>query len=247
MRLPTEGMVSRWGSMLLLITFAAPSLAQPSNVPLPPPRPDRPAAAADTAKPEAQEKETSDTDKASTEASPDDEKCLERLTQIGIRFEKHAAVKEKSCAIRNPVLVSALPNGVALQPSSLMACTLAEGLSRWVGEVVGPEAETRFQAKPTKLHIATSYQCRDQRTGGKLSEHAFGNAVDVMSFEFDKHAALTIGAHADNSPEQSFQDTVRKRACEVFTTVLGPGSDAAHGDHLHVDMRARKASYRICQ
>ena len=31
-------------------------------------------------------------------------------------------------------------------------------------------------------------------------------------------------------------DSVRTAACGWFTTVLGPGSDAAHTDHLHVDI-----------
>jgi hypothetical protein len=40
---------------------------------------------------------------------------------------------------------------------------------------------------------------------------------------------------------------VRQGSCTVFRTVLGPGSDAAHGDHLHLDMRVRKRDYSICQ
>ncbi|MFD0463084.1 extensin family protein [Microvirga aerilata] len=48
-------------------------------------------------------------------------------------------------------------------------------------------------------------------------------------------------------PESAFQAAVQKAACPIFTTVLGPGSDAAHGDHLHLDLRQRKGDYRICQ
>jgi hypothetical protein len=128
-----------------------------------------------------------------------------------------------------------------------MACPVAEGLARWVSDVVVPEADRLFQSAPTKLLIGTSYQCRDQRSGGKLSEHAFGNGVDVMGFEFAQRSALAIDTHAEGSPEAAFQATVQKEACPIFSTVLGPGSDAAHGDHLHLDMRVRKANYRICQ
>jgi hypothetical protein len=38
-------------------------------------------------------------------------------------------------------------------------------------------------------------------------------------------------------------------ACGWFTTILGPGSDPAHADHLHVDIQQHGSSdrYRICQ
>jgi hypothetical protein len=69
----------------------------------------------------------------------------------------------------------------------------------------------------------------------------------VMGFEFAKRSPLTIGSHTEGSPEATFQEAVRKAACPIFNTVLGPGSDAAHGDHLHLDLRQRKGDYRICQ
>ncbi|MFL4994931.1 MAG: extensin family protein [Microvirga sp.] len=42
---------------------------------------------------------------------------------------------------------------------------------------------------------------------------------------------------------------VRMAACGWFTTILGPGSDPAHADHLHVDIQQHGSSdrYRICQ
>jgi hypothetical protein len=48
---------------------------------------------------------------------------------------------------------------------------------------------------------------------------------------------------------RSAVDTVQTAACGWFTTVLGPGSDEAHADHLHVDMAPHGTSdrYRICQ
>jgi hypothetical protein len=173
--------------------------------------------------------------------------CLDRLKQLGVKFETRPPVQENSCGIENPVLVSALPNGVGVAPASLMGCPAAESISRWMNDVVRPEAERQLQSVPTKLAIGTSYQCRDQRNGEKLSEHAFGNGLDVMGLEFAKRAPVTIGKHPENSPEAAFEMSIRKGACPIFNTVLGPGSDADHGDHLHLDLRQRKGDYRICQ
>ncbi len=128
-----------------------------------------------------------------------------------------------------------------------MGAGIAEVLARRGLDVVAVEADRQFQSAPTRLLIGTSYECRNQRWGSKLSEHAFGNGVDVMGFEFEKRAPVPVGFHPEESPEGTFQSAVQKGACQVFTTVLGPGSDAAHGDHLHLDMRGRKAGFRICQ
>ena len=40
---------------------------------------------------------------------------------------------------------------------------------------------------------------------------------------------------------------MRKSVCTRFTTVLGPGSDGYHEDHIHIDLAERRSGYRICQ
>jgi len=233
------------GSLILIAGMAlagGPGAAQERVPPLPPPRPDRPVL------PDKKEEKPPAEKADEQEASEKDPAiaCIEHLHALGLRFEKHEPVQEGACGIKNPVSVSALPNGVEVAPASLMECSFAEGLARWVTEIVIPRASERFQSAPTKLLIGTSYQCRDQRSGSKLSEHAFGNGVDVMGFEFDKHPPLSIRSQAEGSPEETFQSDIRKEACTVFSTVLGPGEEG-HADHLHLDMRARKGDYRICQ
>ncbi|MBO1904930.1 extensin family protein [Microvirga sp. 3-52] len=239
----------RGGSIIgVILMLASAALAQDPEPPLPPPRPDRPA------EPQPAEHRAEKVPRIETPlrqkadlGGEDRDACLQRLTQLGLRFETRPPVKENSCQIENPVLVSALPNGVAVVPASLMACPVAESTARWMSESVAPEAQRQFQSAPTKLLIGTSYQCRDQRNGEKLSEHAFGNGLDVMGFEFAKREPLTISSRPESSPEAIFQAAIRKAACTIFNTVLGPGSDAAHGDHLHLDLRQRKGDYRICQ
>jgi hypothetical protein len=40
---------------------------------------------------------------------------------------------------------------------------------------------------------------------------------------------------------------MRTLACARFTTVLGPGSDGYHEEHIHLDLAERSHGYRICQ
>jgi len=232
-------------ALALLLAFSA--AAQAPTPPLPPPRPDRPPVQTDEARAEKPAPGEAPVEAKAPDLDDPKAACLARLAELGLKFESRPPVQEKSCSIENPVLLSALADDVQVVPPSLMACPVAEQLSKWMKEAVAPEAERQFQSAPTKLLIGTSYQCRDQRNGEKLSEHAFGNGVDVMGFEFAKRAPLSIDSHPENSPEATFQEAIRKAACPIFTTVLGPGSDAAHGDHLHLDLRQRKGDYRICQ
>jgi hypothetical protein len=49
------------------------------------------------------------------------------------------------------------------------------------------------------------------------------------------------------STPQSFRQRVRDAACRRFNTVLGPGSDPYHAEHIHVDLAERAHRYRMCQ
>jgi hypothetical protein len=236
---------AKWAvaAFITMFSFAPSAIAQPASPPLPPLRPDRTApveAPADKVTEQKQEEKNLD-------GSPEAAACIERLTTLGLRFEKRPPMRDGECKVDNPVLVSGLPNNVQLSTGSLMECSLAESLMHWSNDVVLPKAKEHLQAEPKEISIGTSYQCRDQRSGTKLSEHAFGNAVDVMGIEFDKRAPMKIKTHVEGSPEAAFQSAIRKEACLIFTTVLGPGADADHSDHLHLDMRGRKGGYRICQ
>jgi hypothetical protein len=47
--------------------------------------------------------------------------------------------------------------------------------------------------------------------------------------------------------EGAFQRTVTAGACLHFRTVLAPGSDPTHQDHLHLDILERDSGYRYCR
>jgi hypothetical protein len=124
------------GVMLMLFSGA---LAQDPAPPLPPPRPERLAEPQPEGRAEKVPRNENPLEKAGLGGGARDA-CLQRLTQLGLHFESRPPVKENSCGIENPVLVSALPDGVAVVPASLMACPLAESITRWMSETVAPEA-----------------------------------------------------------------------------------------------------------
>ena len=180
-------------------------------------------------------------------APPDDTACRVRLKRLGATFEPLPAIANGQCGAPRPLKVTAL-DGVALPQAATLTCTAAEALARWTTEV--QSAADDILGKPLRaVTIGTSYECRGQNhdVDAKLSEHAFANGIDVMGFAFEGRAAVTVTGQAAGSAEARFLDAVRARACDVFRTVLGPGSDPAHANHLHLDERVRSAGHRLCQ
>ena len=84
--------------------------------------------------------------------------------------------------------------------------------------------------------------------GAHISEHAFGNALDIAAFVLADGHRITVKDGWNGSPEeQGFLRDVQGSACDQFTTVLAPGSNQFHYDHIHVDLMRRASGRRICQ
>jgi hypothetical protein len=93
----------------------------------------------------------------------------------------------------------------------------------------------------------STYACRgrNNQPGARLSEHAKANAFDVMSIEFADRPPLEIRSRGGDR-DGMFQTAIRQQSCAYFTTVLGPGSDASHANHLHFDLAKRRGGHRLC-
>jgi hypothetical protein len=181
-----------------------------------------------------------------------EEECKAALGREGLKAEPLPTIAQGQCGAPRPLSVTALATGVGVTPKSTLNCGIAMVLADWLREDVQPEAETSLKARVSTLELATSYDCRttNRVPGAKMSEHAYANAVDVAAFRLSDGRRVTIAPKkngASDSGEEAFLTAIRASACRRFTTVLGPGSDAEHGDHLHVDLRARNGAYRICQ
>lgn len=181
--------------------------------------------------------------------------CLLALTLLGVDHRETAPVTDpenRDCGIARPVEVRSIQPGLALESGALMRCETARQLALWTRETVIPAAR-RLPGSPrvTSLSSGTTYQCRGV-TGGpsdsSVSEHALGNAIDIAGFGLDDGTRLAIAPPEDRGDlGVAFQKAVQAGACLYFTTVLGPGSNAAHDDHLHLDIKSRRGGFRLCQ
>jgi Extensin-like protein C-terminus len=156
------------------------------------------------------------------------------------------------CGMDYPFKVAAFNNGsVGLKSRVTLACPIIPRIDAWLDEIVKPAALLYFGVPLADLK-AGSYSCRprNNQRGAKVSEHAFGNAFDVMGFALADGRDIAVVTGWRGSPaEQEFLREVFVGACRYFTTVLGPGSDSFHYDHLHIDLARHdpRGQRRICK
>ena len=179
------------------------------------------------------------------------ETCWARLRTLGVKFSAVTPISiNGGCRVPAPVAITEIAPGVRLTPDSRLNCQTAEALATWVRDVVLPASTTELGSRPTALVHDSTYVCRRRngRPDGKLSEHAIGNAIDIKSIAFAGRDAFPIQRwNGRQSAEKRFQARLRKGACEYFSTVLGPGTNAAHATHFHFDLARRKGGYRLCE
>lgn len=210
---------------------------------LPHPRPADAEAAADTAMMVAPP-ETA----VSVEAPRGDPQCLPQLRELGVVFEQSAPI-DGDCTIPDPLKVSGLGSGQKIEPEALLNCATTAALAQWMADVVTPAARRILGSAPTGVTQVSAFVCRTRYDDphAKLSEHALANAIDIGAFTFKDRAPVAIGANDRGSKEARFETEVRAGACDYFTTVLGPGSNAAHATHFHLDLAQRRGGYRLCE
>jgi hypothetical protein len=145
------------------------------------------------------------------------------------------------CGLTRPFLVGALAGDqVQLDTVATLDCPMIAALDRWVAEVVQPVAQARFGQVVTQIDTMGSYSCRGMngQAGAKISEHAFGNAIDIAGFRLGDGRRITVVRDWTRGDDQAkaFLRDVHAGACNTFTTVLGPGANVFHYNHIHVDL-----------
>jgi len=138
---------------------------------------------------------------------------------------------------------------VAVQPTATLACPIVSALDTWFASGVQPAALKWFGVQVAEIRQISAYSCRGMngQRGARISEHAFGNALDIASFTLADGRKITVKDGWRGAPEeQGFLRDVQGAACQQFSTVLAPGSNAFHYDHIHVDLMRRSSARQVC-
>jgi hypothetical protein len=186
---------------------------------------------------------------------PNDEyaSCLQDLEASGAEFERPFHVAEEGCTLEGAVSLISVPTPsgrVSLPGHPKMLCPFAVKFARWLNEVGAPIVLQRLGSPLAAIQTGSGFVCRN-RVGGsvsKISEHARGNALDLMRFDLKDRHRVTVEEMPKGTSSLALSG-LRTSACGYFTTVLGPGSNAAHANHLHFDLgqHGKSGKYRICE
>jgi len=182
--------------------------------------------------------------------------CLKELRDRHVAFEPQASFGAAgSCSVANPVKVTGDAQLTWNHPG-VMSCAMARTVERFETQVVQPAAQKYLGQKVVRLHHMGTYACRTQRTettvaaaangtaaGGRLSEHAKGQAIDVGAFELADGSVISVKKDwRDAGRKSAFLQEVARSSCDYFNVVLTPNHNRLHNDHLHLDI----GPHRLC-
>jgi hypothetical protein len=180
--------------------------------------------------------------------------CLANLSKLGVTFTQSKA-SFTPCNIDNPVELDSIKtdnDSVTFNGKPTFNCTFALKFSQWVADVAIPVVRDQEDKALIALSTGPGFECRNRNgdTTAKISEHASGNAVDIDQIVLADKSRIAISQVANTSdPHYRMLMALRTSACGYFTTVLGPGSNAAHASHYHLDLgvHGKSGNYRICE
>ncbi len=170
----------------------------------------------------------------------DREACLRALDQSSVEFEVVTDQPiDNGCGWQNAVRITEI-DGATMAPVTL-TCPAAAALVMWVIHEVQPTARKHLQQQVSRIAHFGSYACRDIRSGAGLglsrrSEHATADAIDISGFQLEGGETVTVLRHWSNPGDRSgFLRAIHRSSCRYFRVSLGPGANALHENHFHLD------------
>jgi hypothetical protein len=175
---------------------------------------------------------------AAVQPSGETRACFAELNQSGARFtplpdQDHGG----GCITRGTLRLT--DAGTETTNMGAITCPLARNFVAWVRHAVRPAARQVYGQDAVRVETFGTYSCRNIYGGrtGRLSQHAFANAIDVSGFVLADGRRITLlGGWRGDARDQEFLRLIRTSACRRFGTVLSPDYNAAHANHFHFDM-----------
>ena len=134
---------------------------------------------------------------------------------------------------------------VSVKPAAVLRCAMASAIADWIRTDMAPLA-TSLGTTISELDNFDSFDCRGRNrvVGARLSEHGRANALDIRAIKLANGRSISL---TDRTVPRETRESVLHSMCARFPTVLGPGSDWYHEDHIHIDLMERRNNYKICQ
>lgn len=230
--------------LFVLIALAgSPAVAAADDVPVPRARP----RVVIPAEPRSFAEAVAGLDFNSAEVTSAPSDCQIRLDGLALFEPVPRLIGPGSCGGPDMVRLHAVflrdKTSVSFNPPPHLRCRMAEAVAHWVRD----DLVTVFRNPVLRsVEGAGSYECRGRNriAGAKVSEHGKGNALDIHSVKLADGSSLYP---TDLLANRDLRETLKAGACARFSTVLGPGSDGYHEEHVHLDLAERRGGYTMCQ
>lgn len=174
--------------------------------------------------------------------------CRQRLEKIAVVAPMPRLIGPGSCGGGDIVRMDAVMvagKKVEIKPAPYLQCSMAEQLALWVRDDTTPLlAAVGGVLRSLETYDDFSCRGRNRKLFGKVSEHGKANAIDLRGFTLQDGRYIHL---TDMKADKPLREGARKSACTRFMTVLGPGSDGYHEEHIHIDLAERRNDYRLCQ
>lgn len=184
------------------------------------------------------------------------EACIAALRNMNVNFSQAATpVSSGPCTVYEPIRLNGMKvggNAITFPDKPLLTCGFAARFAYWVAQEGAPAVRKAKGSALRSVGTGPGYQCRGRNgdMSAKLSEHAYGNAVDIEYIKtVDGETVQVQAASATTASNARLLKELRSEGCRYFTTVLGPGTNSAHARHFHFDLerRGKKGSHKLCE
>ncbi|MCU0955475.1 MAG: extensin family protein [Hyphomicrobium sp.] len=232
------GLASHFG------TFRFPAEVSPSAAPEPAPEPEatvrKAATQSETALPPAAWSED--------EVIRAREACMHSLRSIAAGVTFLEPIKTDRCGIPAPVLLHSLGSDPKLvfDPPVMTNCGMMTALADWNRRSLQPAALKAFKSPVSKIVGASAYACRNVYglATGNLSQHAFGNAIDIGAFELATDRTITV-LHGWGPTERDIEERKKKERQKLRTAIIAKSMNVPGAARIDISkMKAREAGLK---
>lgn len=165
--------------------------------------------------------------------------CRAAIGEAGAVFATVPDREEESgCGWTNAVRLSAIGSARFASPVTV-TCPLAASLVLFHRHLLQPSAEATYGAPVRTIDHVGSYACRNvyHRDKAPLSRHAMADALDVTGWRLTDGRRVTVEKGWSAPGDATFLHGLQAGGCGYFGAFLGPGYNAAHRTHFHLQGR----------
>ena len=168
--------------------------------------------------------------------------CLAQLNATGARFSPLPdRFDAPGCTRIGTVSLADLQGDAsrfAIRNIGPVTCQTASAFAGWARYGVDRAARVHLGSPLARIETMGSYACRNVAGTARRSAHARAEAIDIAAFVLEDGRRISVRDdwQSGGAAERQFLRVVRQSACKRFGTVLSPDYNAAHADHLHLEV-----------